>query len=323
MSGDDSVGLNMLKPFIVNGTLIACLAVSQQAAPQEAGQQDCALADRYYGLAQDRISSFNVDEAEVYLERAGAACLRYTYFQELAELRMKSVDEQDRRLAAEEFVSAYALASTDAEASRTLWKYGALLNQEGDPQNADRLIREARRLDPDNQEIAALAAQIETQIENPTAEQLTRGLSEDIYKPLRMRTAGRRSSGAGSSSPADRAPDEDRGSIRIPIRFEYNSTTVDPETARNIRVLADSLTADTFRGQNFRFIGHADVRGDAQYNMELSRRRAETIYDAIIDIEPALAGRIQVSGMGESAPIAFGNTEDAHRLNRRLQVLIN
>ena len=73
--------------------IIVCLALSAQASAQDT---DCALADRYYGLAQDRLGTADNAEATVFLERAGAACPRFNYFQELGELRMKSVNEEDR-----------------------------------------------------------------------------------------------------------------------------------------------------------------------------------------------------------------------------------
>ena len=84
---------------------------------------------------------------------------------------MKSVNEEDWRLAVDAFVEAHAVAAGDTERARALWKYAELLNNEGDPQNADPLIREARRLGPDNQEIAELASRIQAQIENPTEAQ--------------------------------------------------------------------------------------------------------------------------------------------------------
>lgn len=314
----------MFKMLSMGSAVLSCLAVSFQTVAQESGQGDCVLAEHYYSLAQDRLGAHEESEAAVYLERAGAACPRYAYFQELGELRMKSVNQNDRPLAVDAFIEAHVLASSDQERARALWKYAALLNQEGDPQNADRMIREARRLDEGNQEIAGLAAAIQVQIENPTREQLVRGLAASLYKPIHMVTATGQLAGAGASLavPDASTVSGDSASIRIPINFEFNSTTLDPSTSRNIELLANTLSDDEFQGRNFEFVGHADVRGEAQYNMELSRRRAYAIYEVVMEIDANLEGRISVTGMGESDPIEPGDSEDAHRANRRLQVLV-
>ena len=297
--------------------IIVCLALSAQASAQDT---DCALADRYYGLAQDRLGTADNAEATVFLERAGAACPRFNYFQELGELRMKSVNEEDRRLAVDAFVEAHAVAAGDTERARALWKYAELLNNEGDPQNADPLIREARRLGPDNQEIAELASRIQAQIENPTEEQLVRGLAASLYKPLRWT----KPDDDESESPATRAlaARADGPSIRLQINFKFNSIEVDSITAENASKLARSLMDESLAGREFEFVGHADVRGDAMRNMELSRQRGMAIYASVVDLEPGLEGRITVSGRGETEPIELGSSEEAHWANRRLQVLI-
>jgi len=189
----------MFKMLAMGSAVLSCLTVSFQTGAQEPEQSDCALAEHYYSLAQDRLGASEESEAAAYLERAGAACPRYAYFQELGELRMKTVNQNDRQLAVDAFIESHELASSDKERARALWKYAALLNQEGDPQNADRMIREARRLDAGNQEIDNLATAIQVQIENPTREQLVRGLAASLYKPLHVVTATGQLPGAGSS----------------------------------------------------------------------------------------------------------------------------
>ncbi len=315
----------MIKVLTIGSAVLTCLTYSLQTVAQESEQSGCALAARYYSLAQDRLGAYEESEAAVYLERAGAACPRYTYFQDLGELRMKSVDQEDRRLAVDAFIKSHVLASSDKERARALWKYAALLNHEGDPQNADRMIREARRLDEGNQEIAGLAAKIQVQIDNPTREQLVRGLADSLYKPLpRVATTGQPAGGTSSLPvPKSTTASTGRPSINIRINFEFNSTEVDPTTASNIELLARTLSGDELEGRKFEFVGHADIRGDSWSNMNLSRQRATTIYEAVIGLEPGLEGRISVSGRGESDPIELGDSDEAHRVNRRLQILVN
>ncbi len=75
----------MFKMLTMGSAVLSCLTVSFQTVAQESEQSDCALAEHYYSLAQDRLGASEEREAAVYLERAGAACPRYAYFQELGE----------------------------------------------------------------------------------------------------------------------------------------------------------------------------------------------------------------------------------------------
>jgi OOP family OmpA-OmpF porin len=140
-------------------------------------------------------------------------------------------------------------------------------------------------------------------VEHPTKEEITRALSFSIYKPVK----GVPGAAEGSS-------------VNIPINFESDKTSVDDQTKPNIEALA-SVMAEDSTGQHFVFIGHADSRGDDNYNLQLSRQRAEAIRDQIVELKPELKGRITVQGHGAHEPIDLGTDDEAMRRNRRLQVV--
>ncbi len=64
--------------------------------------------------------------------------------------------------------------------------------------------------------------------------------------------------------------------------------------------------------------GHTDSRGSEAYNQALSEQRAETVAAQIAARYPD--ARMEVSGMGESAPIAPNFTAEGRQLNRRVEV---
>jgi outer membrane protein OmpA-like peptidoglycan-associated protein len=70
-----------------------------------------------------------------------------------------------------------------------------------------------------------------------------------------------------------------------------------------------------------RIEGHADVRGPADYNMDLSQRRARNVMEALID-----AGIpreiIDFEGHGKGKPRDPGLTEEAHERNRRVEFVV-
>ena len=64
--------------------------------------------------------------------------------------------------------------------------------------------------------------------------------------------------------------------------------------------------------------GHTDDRGDDDYNMDLSRRRAEAVVAYLIrkDVE---AGRLRAAGFGETRSIESNDSREGRAANRRVE----
>ncbi len=75
--------------------------------------------------------------------------------------------------------------------------------------------------------------------------------------------------------------------------------------------------------------GYTDAKGDAAYNLGLSRRRAQAIADWLRAHQAGAPGQTQVNGYGEANPVApnvkpDGSDDPAGRQqNRRVEVLIS
>ncbi len=67
--------------------------------------------------------------------------------------------------------------------------------------------------------------------------------------------------------------------------------------------------------------GHTDDVGEAQYNLDLSLKRAEAVRDYLVS-KGISATRMSCKGFGESKPIAVGTSEESRQLNRRVEFLI-
>jgi len=289
-----------------------------------AAANDCSLGERYMLLARDRMANFATDDAQGFLRQAIAACPTYDAYQQLGELAAQSPEQEDKVAAAEAFVSAHEVAPTDSARAQSLLRYAQMLNRDGDPQNAYSLIKAATTLDSANPEITTLAQTIEEQIRSPTTEQLVRGLKSQIYRPLRVAAiTPAKKVPAAASAPTKAATAMPSGpSLNIPINFVTGSTVVDEQTRPNLGKLVEALRDPSLASQMFVFVGHADARGDEQRNMVLSWQRAEAIYSEVLQADPGLQGRVQVSGRGEYEPIDPGKDDNAYRANRRLQVLL-
>jgi outer membrane protein OmpA-like peptidoglycan-associated protein len=68
-------------------------------------------------------------------------------------------------------------------------------------------------------------------------------------------------------------------------------------------------------------IGHADATGSDQYNMGLSKRRAEATRNAMVR-QGIAADRITVEWKGEREPIAPNDTREGRAKNRRVEIIL-
>jgi outer membrane protein OmpA-like peptidoglycan-associated protein len=74
-------------------------------------------------------------------------------------------------------------------------------------------------------------------------------------------------------------------------------------------------------GVKVEIAGHTDNTGSAQYNMELSAKRAGAVVDYLIE-NGIQAERLFAKGYGEELPLADNETEEGRAMNRRTQLTI-
>lgn len=68
--------------------------------------------------------------------------------------------------------------------------------------------------------------------------------------------------------------------------------------------------------------GHTDSVGDDAYNLDLSRRRADSVKAYLMKngIDP---GRMSATGLGESSPVSGNDSPTGRQQNRRVEVIIS
>jgi outer membrane protein OmpA-like peptidoglycan-associated protein len=101
--------------------------------------------------------------------------------------------------------------------------------------------------------------------------------------------------------------------------FDVNSATLKPGAYQEIDRAASIL--QRYPQTRIRVEGHTDSTGSESYNMELSRRRAEAVKNALAarGVDPA---RVETVGYGESSPIAGNETPSGRQMNRRVTLTI-
>ncbi|KPK61548.1 MAG: cell envelope biogenesis protein OmpA [Gammaproteobacteria bacterium SG8_31] len=68
-------------------------------------------------------------------------------------------------------------------------------------------------------------------------------------------------------------------------------------------------------------VGHTDSTGRADYNQQLSVRRAQSVADYLMSRE-VIPERLVVTGRGQTQPIASNETPEGRALNRRVEIVL-
>lgn len=103
------------------------------------------------------------------------------------------------------------------------------------------------------------------------------------------------------------------------VMFEVDSATLRAGAENRLTPLINYLRRHD--GVKVRIEGHTDSSGDDAYNAQLSKKRAETVAQAMINSGIA-RDRIETAGMGESKPIATNATTSGREENRRVEITL-
>lgn len=112
---------------------------------------------------------------------------------------------------------------------------------------------------------------------------------------------------------------DDAGRIDLyGIHFDFDQARVKPESTATLDEIASMLRSDA--SLTLQLVGHTDNQGGAQYNLDLSRRRAEAVADALRSrgIE---GSRLDTRGAGAGEPVASNDSEDGRARNRRVELV--
>lgn len=115
--------------------------------------------------------------------------------------------------------------------------------------------------------------------------------------------------------------DADR--LSTSFRFEFGSSRLDVESARNVRELARRIQAAEFDGMEVMLVGFADSIGKRDANTRLAQQRAETVRAILSDEMDSIGARevaIQPLSFGELLPLSCNDTEIGRERNRRVEV---
>lgn len=111
----------------------------------------------------------------------------------------------------------------------------------------------------------------------------------------------------------------EKKAYRMDVRFKFDSDKVDPSYDQDLKDAAQYLVeVPTLKAQ---IVGHTDSVGSEEYNMNLSKRRAESVKDLLIKKYKIAPERLEAVGKGEGSPVAENGTRQGRAQNRRVELV--
>jgi outer membrane protein OmpA-like peptidoglycan-associated protein len=272
------------------------------------------------------------DYAESELERAREALRR-------AELAAETeVSSQDLMLYAHDVIR----AAVDAENLSRERAYQAALEEERRA-NAQRVtdLKDAMREADTNTEMARLEAkqaELEAEMEAKARQRAQEAAEEALQQAEKARLEQHEAEEEKLEAEREAAEarerleavlgqvaevrDSARGLVvNMPnVLFEFDRAELRPEGREKLAKISGVLAITN--GYRLKIEGHTDSVGSDAYNMELSRSRAESVRDYLLQ-QSISRETLSVEGLGESRPIASNESASGREQNRRVEIVIS
>jgi outer membrane protein OmpA-like peptidoglycan-associated protein len=103
------------------------------------------------------------------------------------------------------------------------------------------------------------------------------------------------------------------------LMFDVDKSELKPASRTNLTDLAVIL--NKYPDTNILLEGHTDATGGNEHNMDLSKRRAQSVANYLA-MQKVMETRFTIMGYGEDQPVASNETTDGRAQNRRVEVAI-
>ncbi len=104
------------------------------------------------------------------------------------------------------------------------------------------------------------------------------------------------------------------------VLFQTGKYDLNPDAQLKLAKLSGIIQAHP--GLHLAIEGHTDTTGTAEFNMDLSQRRADGVRQFLIT-QGLSADSITATGLGEADPIAENNTAAGRKQNRRVEIIVS
>ena len=126
-------------------------------------------------------------------------------------------------------------------------------------------------------------------------------------------------SGKNKSKHKPVTPIMEEKAISLEVLFDYNSATLTTEAKQQLGPVGMALASEALKGMRFRIEGHTDVIGSNEYNIDLSRQRAEAVKSYLTEQYGLADVYIYIVGKGEKDLADKANPTS--EVNRRVRII--
>jgi OmpA-OmpF porin, OOP family len=114
---------------------------------------------------------------------------------------------------------------------------------------------------------------------------------------------------------------EEQLCLTLQVEFDTDKYAVKAQYRGEIAKIGDFMKK--YPSTTTTIEGHTDNVGNADYNMKLSQKRAESIMRYLIDNFGIEASRLTAKGYGQTRPIAYNTTAEGRQKNRRIDAIVD
>jgi len=110
------------------------------------------------------------------------------------------------------------------------------------------------------------------------------------------------------------------------VLFDFDKWDIRPEAEEALKNVAEVINAS--KSPKVKISGHTDSKGAADYNQQLSEKRAESVKNWLIENTEVDTKIIETSGYGESRPVEPNENPDGsdnpggRQKNRRVEIVV-
>jgi peptidoglycan-associated lipoprotein len=102
-------------------------------------------------------------------------------------------------------------------------------------------------------------------------------------------------------------------------RFAFDSTELEPDASKALEALARCFTTGALAGKGMKLVGHADPRGETEYNFGLGQKRAGNVAE-FLGKKGLEKSRVETSSRGEIE--ATGIDDEGWAQDRKVDVFL-
>lgn len=124
----------------------------------------------------------------------------------------------------------------------------------------------------------------------------------------------------GAATPTSVAPEKVNLNFKGDFTFDTNSAAIHKDLNEDLDSLAEVLKE--VPQAVIQIEGHTDNTGKADYNQQLSEKRAISVRDALVK-RGIDASRMSIRGCGQTMPIADNSTPEGRTKNRRIAIKLD